>query len=105
MIDIKNQINLLKILEQNPRHSQRDLAYGLDISLGKVNYCLKSLIEKGLIKAENFKNNNNKSQYAYLLTPKGIKEKSKLTKDFLQRKIMEYEMLEREIASLKREIL
>jgi EPS-associated MarR family transcriptional regulator len=76
----------------------------LGVSLGKVNYCIKSLIEKGLIKVNNFRNNKNKIQYSYLLTPKGIKEKSKLTKKFLKLKISEYDALADEIEVMKNEV-
>jgi EPS-associated MarR family transcriptional regulator len=75
----------------------------LGVSLGKVNYCIKSLIEKGLIKVNNFRNNKNKIQYSYLLTPKGIEEKSKLTLDFIRIKTQEYDALRQEIESLKQE--
>lgn len=95
---------VLKIIETNPAITQRELANDLGVSLGKVNYCLKSLIEKGWLKARNFKNNKNKLSYAYLLTPKGVEEKSKLTVRFLKRKIQEYEDLKSEIESLKAEV-
>jgi EPS-associated MarR family transcriptional regulator len=105
MTDIQNQINILKNLEENPFFSQRQLAKNSGVSLGKVNYCLKGLIKKGLIKAENFKNSDNKIKYSYLLTAKGISEKSKLTKEFLQLKMDEYDKLASEIAILKQDIL
>jgi EPS-associated MarR family transcriptional regulator len=105
MTDIQNQINILKNLEENPFFSQRQLAKNSGVSLGKVNYCLKGLIKKGLIKAENFKNSDNKIKYSYLLTPKGISEKSKLTKEFLKLKIEEYDKLSNEIRILKNECL
>ena len=95
---------ILKELEQDPSMSQRDLAKRLGISLGKVNFCLKALIEKGLIKADNFKNNTNKVKYLYLLTPKGIEEKVSLTKRFLKRKLKEHEELEKEIEQLREEV-
>ena len=95
---------VLKILERNATISQRELADELDISLGKTNYCLKALVKKGLIKANNFKNNKNKIAYAYLLTPKGIEEKSSLTIEFLKRKRAEYELLKQEIESLNAEV-
>ena len=95
---------LLKTLQESPEVSQRELARSLDISLGKVNYCLKSLLEKGYIKTRNFTNSKNKKAYLYFLTPSGVEEKAKLTVNFLHRKIREYEELEREIAELKREI-
>jgi EPS-associated MarR family transcriptional regulator len=95
---------ILKSLEADPKISQRQLAENLGISLGKVNYCVKALLEKGLIKATNFKNSNNKIAYAYLLTPKGIKQKTELAHHFLERKVHEYEQLEQEIRTLKAEL-
>jgi EPS-associated MarR family transcriptional regulator len=95
---------ILKTLEADPKISQRQLAENLDISLGKVNYCVKALLGKGLIKATNFKNSNNKIAYAYLLTPKGIKQKAVLAQHFLERKVLEYEQLEHEIQTLKAEL-
>ena len=83
----KNRINfkfqILKSLELDSHPTQRQLSNDLGVSLGKVNYCLKSLIKKGFIKVNNFRNSNNKTQYSYLLTPKGIEEKAKLTLDFI----------------------
>ena len=93
---------ILKELEKKPNMSQRELAKRLGISLGKANFCLKSLIDKGLIKAENFKSNTNKVKYLYLLTPKGIEDKVSLTKSFLKRKLKEHEELEREIEQLRK---
>ena len=83
--------------------TQRQLSNELGVSLGKINYCLKILIEKGFIKVNNFRNNKNKVQYSYLLTPKGIEEKSKLTLDFIRIKTQEYDTLKQEIESLKQE--
>jgi len=96
--------DLLRRLEQNPDCTQRELSSEMGISLGKVNYCLKKLIEKGWVKAKNFHNSNNRSSYSYLLTPTGIEEKGKLTIEFLQRKIEEYEMLKSKISQLQEEI-
>ncbi len=104
MIAIKNQLDLLKNLEKNPFFSQRQLAKKSGISLGKTNYCLKSLIATGLVKVDNFKNSENKIKYSYLLTPKGISEKALLTKQFLSLKITEYEQLVGEIEALKDEM-
>ncbi len=98
------QFRLLRLLETRTGLSQRDLARELGTSLGKVNYCLNALIEKGLFKARNFKNSRNKLGYAYLLTPRAIDRKAAITLAFLKRKMDEYEMLEAEIAQLKREI-
>jgi len=96
--------DLLRRLEQNPDCTQRELANEMGISLGKVNYCLKKLAEKGWIKARNFYRSPNNSSHAYLLTPKGVEEKGKLTIKFLRRKMVEYEMLKSEIAQLWEEI-
>lgn len=103
MVSDEHHYKILRLLEGHPRMSQRDLSRELGISLGKVNYCLQALIDKGLIKANNFKNSQNKQAYAYLLTPRGISEKTRATIHFLQRKINEYEALRREIKSLRRE--
>ncbi len=92
---------ILRLLEANPQMSQRDLARELSISLGKVNYCLQALIDKGLVKANNFRRSTNKVAYAYLLTPRGIEEKAKVTAQFLMRKVAEYEALEKEIEQLR----
>ena len=99
----QNQFQILQSLEQDSHPTQRQLSNDLGVSLGKVNYCLKSLIEKGFIKANNFRNNKNKIQYSYLLTPKGIEEKAKLTLDFIKIKTQEYDTLKQEIGSLKQE--
>ena len=94
---------LLKLLEPNPELSQREVAQQLGISLGKVNYCLKALMQKGWIKAANFKNSKNKSGYMYLLTPRGIEGKARFTAQFLQIKIREYEALKAEIEEIRNE--
>jgi EPS-associated MarR family transcriptional regulator len=99
-IDLK----LLKLLEENPALTQRQLADRLGISLGKTNYCLRALKEKGLVKWGNFSNNPNKLQYMHLLTPKGVSQKLSLTIHFLEHKQAEYEQLKLEIASLKAEV-
>jgi EPS-associated MarR family transcriptional regulator len=95
---------ILKRLDADPRVSQRDLARELGISVGRANYCLRALIDKGLVKANNFKNNQNKKAYMYLLTPQGIAEKMRVTADFLQIKMNEYEALQREIEALRNEV-
>jgi EPS-associated MarR family transcriptional regulator len=97
-------LKVLRHLEDNPEVSQRELAAVLGVSLGKANYCLKALINKGLIKASNFKNNANKRAYLYVLTPKGIETKARVSVRFLRRKIEEYEALKLEIEQLKTEI-
>ena len=99
----QNQYQILKSLEQDSRSTQRQLSDNLGVSLGKVNYCIKSLVEKGLIKVNNFRNNKNKIQYSYLLTPKGIEEKAKLTLDFIRIKTQEYDALRQEIEGLEKE--
>jgi EPS-associated MarR family transcriptional regulator len=95
---------LLRLIESRPDATQRELAQALGVSLGKVNYCVNALIEKGLVKARNFRNSHNKLAYAYLLTPRGIEQKTAVTVQFLRRKVSEYEALKREIAELKREV-
>jgi len=92
---------VLRLLEEDPELTQRELAEKLGISLGWANYCIKALIEIGHIKVGNFKKNPNKSVYLYLLTPKGFGEKAKLTKGFLRRKITEYQALKKEIESIR----
>jgi len=99
----ENRFQILKSLEQDSHSTQRQLSNNLGVSLGKVNYCIKSLIEKGFIKINNFRNNKNKIQYSYLITPKGIEEKAKLTLDFIRVKTQEYDTLKQEIESLKKE--
>jgi EPS-associated MarR family transcriptional regulator len=98
------QFRVLRLLETNPHFSQRELSKSLGVSLGGVNYCLNALIAKGAVKIENFKNNQNKWVYAYLLTPQGIAEKTALTGSFLKRKMQEYEQLKQEIESLTLEV-
>ena len=94
-------LDLLRKLEENPEYTQRELSQEMGVSLGKVNYCMKKLVEKGWVKLMNFSRNPNKVGYAYLLTPKGIEEKTKLTFAFLKIKTDEYEMLKEEISKLK----
>lgn len=94
---------VLRQLEANPHLSQRELSKSLGVSLGGVNYCLNALIAKGAVKIENFKNNQNKWVYAYVITPQGIAQKIALTGSFLKRKMQEYEQLKQEIESLTQE--
>ena len=94
----------MQLLQDNPTLSQRDMAKALGISFGGVNYCLTALIDKGLVKINNFSQNQNKFSYVYLLTPHGIAEKAALTSSFLQRKMDEYEALKTEIAALTLEV-
>jgi EPS-associated MarR family transcriptional regulator len=103
MFDENTSYGLLKTLENNPSLSQRDLAKRLGISLGKVNFCLNALVEKGCLKVNNFRNSENKLAYAYLLTPRGVEQKARMTVEFLQIKVREYERLRTEIEELKRE--
>mgnify|MGYP001446353244 CR=1 FL=1 len=95
---------LLRLIESSPNLTQREVARELGMSLGKVNYCVNALIEKGFIKARNFRNNKNKLSYAYLLTPRGIEQKAEITLHFLRRKVDEYENLKKEIRELRREV-
>ena len=90
-------LKTLRKLHDHPNSSQRDLAGELGFSLGKLNYCLKALKQKGLIKINNFKKNKNKINYIYVLTPKGISEKTKLTINFMKRKMKEYDELKKEL--------
>ena len=103
MLTDEYRYKILKILEANPEISQRDLARKLNISLGRVNFCLKALIEKGLLKATNFHNSNNKLAYMYLLTPKGLEEKSVITARFLKLKMLEHAALQAEIEELRKD--
>ena len=92
---------VLRLLQDNPNLSQRELASALGISLGGLNYCLQALLGKGLIKVQNFQSSKRKLAYAYLLTPSGMAEKAVLTSRFLKRKMVEYESLKAEIALLQ----
>jgi EPS-associated MarR family transcriptional regulator len=100
MLSDEMRYKLLRLLEANPRQSQREVARQLGISLGKVNFCMKALAEKGMVKATNFKNSSNKTMYMYLLTPRGFEEKARVTVRFLRRKLSEYEGLREEIEKL-----
>ena len=104
----KNQIKaedarfrLLRLLQENPAISQRNIATSLDLSLGGVNYCLNALVEKGFVKMRNFQEATDKRKYVYLLTPRGISEKTALTGRFLARKMREYEALKAEIEAVR----
>ena len=92
---------VLGLLEQNPDLSQRELAKVLGVSLGGVNYSLRALVERGMVKVQNFKRSEKKLAYAYVLTPRGLSEKTRLTADFLKRKLEEYGALKAEIESLQ----
>ena len=103
MSNKQSKYKLLKSIEHDANLTQRQLSRELGISLGKVNYCLQNLIQKGFIKINNFKNSKHKTQYSYLLTPKGIEEKAKLTIEFLQTKTIEYEELKKEVEKIQNE--
>jgi EPS-associated MarR family transcriptional regulator len=104
MIGDEMRFKLMRLLEANPRLSQREAARELGISLGKVNYCLKALMRIGWIKATRFKNSDHKLAYMYLLTPRGVDEKANITVDFLKSKMREYEQLRTEIEQLKMDV-
>jgi hypothetical protein len=100
---IDAQFRILRLLEDQPEASQRDIARSLGVSLGLVNFCLKALADKGCLKVANFRASGSKLRYAYLLTPEGMQEKARMTAGFLQRKVSEYEALKAEIAALQAE--
>ena len=104
MLSDSQRLELLKLLQSKPQMNQRELAQAMGVSLGKANYCLKALMEKGLVKLENFRNNPDKRQYAYLLTKTGVEEKARITMAFLKRKVAEYESLQKEIEQLRGEL-
>lgn len=94
---------VMRLLQENPDLTQRELAQKLGVSVGGLNYCLKALIDKGMVKMQNFQQSKNKFRYVYVLTPRGISEKATLANRFLKRKIEEYEALKNEIDELKTE--
>jgi len=98
------RFRVLRLIQENPHASQREIASALGLSLGGVNYCLKALAAKGLLKIENFRKSGNKLGYLYLLTPEGIVEKTHLTEAFLRRKMAEYELLRKEIEAVSSSI-
>ena len=104
MLTDADRYRILKRLDANPEISQRELASELGISLGKINYCLNALVERGLLKVENFRNNKHKRAYIYYLTPTGFEEKARVTLRFLSARVAEYEALDREIAQLRIEV-
>ena len=93
----QDNLNILRKIQKHPSLNQRKMAKDLNFSLGKLNYCLNELKKKGFIKIQNFKKNKSKIKYIYILTPKGISEKTKMTINFMQRKMQEYEELKKEI--------
>jgi len=99
----ESHLKVLRLLESNPRMNQRELSRAMGISLGKTNYCIKALLDKGLIKVQNFRNSQNKLAYAYLLTPAGVDAKARITVQFLKNKIQEYERLRIEIEMMQLE--
>lgn len=103
-LDDETRYRLLKLLQEDPGLSQRDLARRMGISLGKLNYCLRALLDKGHVKAVNFRNSRNKAAYIYQLTPAGISAKVRVTRRFLARKVAEYETLQAEVAQLRAEV-
>ena len=103
-VEQDNHLKVLRLLEANPQLSQRELAEALGVSLGKTNYCVKVLLDKGLIKMERFSKSPNKLAYAYLLTPSGVAAKTGLTVRFLARKLAEFDNLTREIELLQTEV-
>ncbi len=96
--------HILKEIEKNPSHTQRSLAEKLGISLGKVNFVVSGLVEKGIIRAKKLKNNPDKIRWQYILTPEGIKEKVRITKSYMERRLREFELLKAEIAELEKEV-
>ena len=102
MKNTDDEFDILRKLDKNKNFTQRSLANELGFSLGKLNYCLKELKKKGLIKINNFKNNKNKLGYMYILTPSGVKAKTKLTINFMKRKMQEYDELKKDLENVKR---
>lgn len=103
-ISEETRLRILRVLEQNPELSQRELAKSLGVSLGKVNYCLKALVEVGWVKAGNFVRSSNKVKYVYVLTPVGVKQKAALTINFLELKQRQFDSLRKEIDQLEQEV-
>jgi len=98
------KLRVMRVIEENPTATQREIAQELNVSLGGVNYCLKALVDRGLVKLNNFAKSERKLGYAYILTPEGVSEKAKITVRFLKWKIAEYELLQQEIEQLKSEV-
>ena len=103
IIKDEDRYRILKLIANNSNMNQRQLASELGISLGKANYCVKALIDKGLVKPGNFRNNTHEGAFRYFLTRKGLEEKARITLQFLKRKQREYELLEKEIEELRQE--
>lgn len=103
-VDEDARYRIMRLIEANPDISQRRLARELGISIGGVNYCLRALVERGLVKMERFRTSDTKMSYAYILTARGMTEKARITRDFLARKMAEYEALREEIESIREEL-
>jgi len=103
MLSDEIRYHILRELERDPQLSQRKLAKNLGVSVGKTNFCLRALVDKGLVKVQNFRRSGNKLAYAYQLTPRGIADKARMTRLFLRIKLREYESLQSEIEELRRE--
>ena len=103
--DTESYYKVIKIIDEKPDYTQRKIAQELGYSLGKVNYLISSLVEKGVVKLQRFIKSKNKLGYRYILTPKGIKEKYRITKEFLKRKIQEYDLLQKEIQEARETLL
>lgn len=103
--DTESYYKVIKLIDEKPDYTQRKIAQELGYSLGKVNYLISSLVEKGVIKLQRFIKSKNKLGYRYILTPKGIKEKYRITKEFLKRKMQEYDMLQKEIQEARETLL
>jgi EPS-associated MarR family transcriptional regulator len=104
MLSDEMRYKLMRALQEKPEMSQRELARELGVSLGRVNYCMQALIQRGLVKAKNFTRSSNKTAYMYLLTPRGVEQKANVTLRFLQGKVKEYETLRAEIEQIKRDL-
>lgn len=98
------ELELLRLLERHPDYSQRQMSNALGVSLGKAHYLLKALLDKGWVKAKNFKRSEHKTRYLYVLTPSGVRQRLQLTHSFLARKEREYDLLQAQIASLRAEL-
>jgi len=103
--DTESYYKVIRIIDEKPDYTQRKIAQELGYSLGKVNYLISSLVDKGIVKLQRFIKSKNKLGYRYILTPKGIKEKYRITKEFLKRKMEEYDMLQKEIQEARETLL